>query len=65
MPQQDEGMRVGTCEGLVYHSVKLVLLANGTVTGMRLKAMRFLSGKAVYPFKFRFVTTFFDAHSNI
>jgi hypothetical protein len=29
MAQQGKQMRVGACEGFAYHSVKLVLLANG------------------------------------
>jgi hypothetical protein len=29
MAQQGKQMRVGACEGFGYHSVKLVLLANG------------------------------------
>jgi hypothetical protein len=29
MAQQGKQMRVGACEGFAYHSVELVLLANG------------------------------------
>jgi hypothetical protein len=43
-------MRVGAREGFAYHSVKLVLLANGNRCEVD-SNMFFLSGKALYPFK--------------
>jgi hypothetical protein len=39
MAQQGKQVRVGACKGFAYHSVKLVLLANGK--GMRLIPTRF------------------------
>ncbi len=42
-------MRVGARKGLAYHSVKLVLLANGNRYEVD-SNMLFLSGKVLYPF---------------
>jgi hypothetical protein len=43
-------MRVGAREGFAYHSVKLVLLANGNRCEFDSNTF-FPSGKALYPFK--------------
>jgi hypothetical protein len=50
MAQQGKQMRVGAREGFAYHSVKLVLLANGDRYEVDSNTF-FLSGKALYPFK--------------
>jgi hypothetical protein len=50
MAQQGKQMRVGACEGFAYHSLKVVLLANGN-RYMRLIPILFFSGKALYPFE--------------
>jgi hypothetical protein len=50
MAQEGKQMRVGAREGFAYHSVKLVLLANGNRCGVDLNTF-FLSGKSLYPFK--------------
>jgi hypothetical protein len=50
MAQQGKQMRVGAREGFAYHSVKLVLLANGNRYEFDSNKL-FLSGKAIYPFK--------------
>jgi hypothetical protein len=49
MAQQGKQMRVGAREGFAYHSVKLVLLANGNRYEVDSNTL-FLSGKAFYPF---------------
>jgi hypothetical protein len=50
MAQQGKQMRVGARKGFAYHSVKLVLLANGNRYEVDSSTF-FLSGKALYPFK--------------
>jgi hypothetical protein len=50
MAQQGKQMRVGAREGFAYHSVKLVLLANGNRYEVDSNTL-FPSGKALYPFK--------------
>jgi hypothetical protein len=64
MAQQGKQMRVGACEGFAYHSVKLVLLANGN--GYEVDSNTFfLSGKALYSFKLLLCpnSDLFDTHS--
>ncbi len=48
MAQQGKQMRVGAREGFAYHSVKLVLLANGNRYEVDSNTC-FLYGKALYP----------------
>ncbi len=43
-------MRVGACEGFAYHSVKLVVLANGNSYEVDSNTF-FLTGKALYQAK--------------
>jgi hypothetical protein len=50
MAQQGKQMRVGARKGFVYHSVKLVLLANGNKYEVDSNTF-FLRGKALYPSK--------------
>jgi hypothetical protein len=50
MAQQDKQMRVGAREGFPYHSVKLVLLANGNRYEVDSNTL-FLSGEALHPFE--------------
>jgi hypothetical protein len=49
MAQQGKQVRVGAFQGFVYHSVKLVLLANGNRYEVDFNTV-FVSGKALYPF---------------
>jgi hypothetical protein len=50
MAQQGKQVRVGASEGFAYHSVKLVLLANGN--RYEVDSNTFISsGKALYPVK--------------
>jgi hypothetical protein len=66
MAQQGKQMRVGACEGFAYHSVKLVLLANGNRYEVDSNTY-FLSGKALYPFNICLgpTLTFFDTYSHL
>jgi hypothetical protein len=50
MAQQGKQMRVGACKGFPYHSVTLVLLANGNRYDVDSNTF-LLSGKALYQFK--------------
>ncbi len=50
MARQGKRMRVGAREGFAYHSVKLVLLANGDRYKVDFNTF-FLSVKVLYPFK--------------
>ncbi len=50
MTQQGKQMRIGARQSFAYHSVKLVLLANGNTNDVDSNTL-FLSGKALYPFK--------------
>jgi hypothetical protein len=61
MAQQSKQMRVGARKGFAYHSVKLVLLANGNRYEVDSNTF-FPSGKALYPFKIlpAPTLTFFD-----
>jgi hypothetical protein len=47
MAQQGKQMRVGAREGFAYHSIKLVLLANGNKYEVDSNSF-FLGGKALY-----------------
>jgi hypothetical protein len=50
MAQQGKQMRVGACKGFAYHSVELVLLANGN--RYEIDSNAFLSsGEALYSYK--------------
>ncbi len=63
MAQQGKQMRVGSCKGSAYHSVKLVLLANGNMYEVDSNTF-LLSGKALYPSKVPVLTlTCSDTHS--
>ncbi len=46
MAQQGKQMKVGAREGFAYHSVKLVLLANGNRYEVDYKTIFFLSDQA-------------------
>jgi hypothetical protein len=50
MAKQGKQMRVGARKGSAYHSVKLVLLANGNRYAVDFNTF-FLSGKVLYSFK--------------
>jgi hypothetical protein len=50
MAQQGKQMRVGARKRFAYHSVKLVLVANGNRYEGDSNTF-FISGKALYPFK--------------
>jgi hypothetical protein len=50
MAQQGKQMRVGARKGFAYHSVKLVLLANGNGYEVD-SSMVFLCDKTLYPIK--------------
>ncbi len=52
IPQRGKQKKVGACEGFAYHSVKPVLLANGTRFEVDFKRFFFfLGGEALYAFK--------------
>jgi hypothetical protein len=65
MAQQGKQMRVGAREGFAYHSLKLVLLANGNKYEIDFNTF-FLRDKALYLYKLLHcpnATFFFDTHS--